>query len=93
MTLVGFLVLLMVAGVCGIIAEGLVGYSPGGCLVAAGVGLIGAFVGTSVANRFGLPGILVLDLEGGSLDVVWTILGAMLFLIPVALIRAALRKH
>ena len=92
MSLTGLLVLLLLAGFCGVVAEGLVGFSPGGCLVAMGVGLIGAFVGSWVANRFGFPQVLVLDLEGGSLDVIWTILGSMIFLIPVGLIRAAFRK-
>ena len=93
MTITGLLVLLLIAGLCGIVAEGLVGFSPGGCLVAMGVGLVGAFVGSWVAQRFGLPGVLVLELEGGNLDVVWTILGSMLFLIPLALIRTALRRR
>ena len=92
MTLTGVLLLLVVAGVCGTIAEALVGFSPGGCLVSMGVGLIGGFVGSWMAGRFGLPAVFVLDLEGGSMDVVWTILGAMLFLIPLALLRGALRK-
>jgi uncharacterized membrane protein YeaQ/YmgE (transglycosylase-associated protein family) len=93
MTITGLLVLLGVAGLCGIVAEGLVGFSPGGCLVAMGVGLVGAFVGSWVAQRFGLPGVLVLDLEGGSLDIVWTIVGSMIFLIPLAVFRAAMRKR
>jgi uncharacterized membrane protein YeaQ/YmgE (transglycosylase-associated protein family) len=93
MSITGLLVLLMVAGLCGIVAEGLVGFSPGGCLVSMGTGLIGAFVGTWVAQRFGLPGLLLLDLEGGSLDVVWTIVGSMLFLVPLAVVRGALRKR
>jgi hypothetical protein len=37
--------------------------------------------------------VLVLDLEGGSLDIVWTIVGSMIFLIPLAVFRAAMRKR
>lgn len=92
MSLTGLLILLLVAGLCGTVAEALVGFSPGGCLVSVALGLIGAFLGSWVASRLGLPGILVLELESGSLDVVWTIFGSMLFLIPLALVRMALRK-
>ena len=93
MSITGLLVLLLVAGLCGMVAEGLVGFSPGGCLVSMGVGLIGAWLGTWVAQRFGLPALLVLDLEGASLDVIWTILGSMLFLIPLAVLRTALQRR
>ena len=42
MTLGEFLVFLLIAGICGAIAQSLVGYSHGGCLVSIALGLIGA---------------------------------------------------
>ncbi len=92
MTLLGFLVLLLLAAICGAIAEALVGFTAGGCLVSVGVGLIGAFVGRWIAARFGFPAVLVIGVQGAGVDVVWTIVGAIVFLIPMALIRSALRR-
>ena len=42
MTLVGLLVLLLIAAICGGIGQSLAGYSLGGCLVSIVVGFIGA---------------------------------------------------
>jgi len=48
-SVVEFLILLLVAGICGSIAQSLVGYSHGGCLVSIVLGLIGAVLGTFLA--------------------------------------------
>ena len=45
MTLVGLLVLLLIAAICGGIGQSLAGYSLGGCLVSIVVGFIGAWIG------------------------------------------------
>ena len=87
----GVLVLLLIAGICGAVAEALVGFSAGGCLVSMAVGLVGAFVGSWLAFRLGLPGILVFEIEAQEIDVVWTIIGAMVFLVPLALFRSVTR--
>ena len=50
MSLGGFLLLLLIAGVCGSLAQALVGYSHGGCLVSIALGFIGAIVGTWLAH-------------------------------------------
>ena len=47
MSLVGFLILLLVAAVAGLIAQALAGFSRGGLLAAIGVGFIGILVGDS----------------------------------------------
>src|SRR5262249_54411671 len=43
--LIDFLILLVVAGICGAIAQSIAGLSRGGCLVAIAVGFIGALIG------------------------------------------------
>jgi uncharacterized membrane protein YeaQ/YmgE (transglycosylase-associated protein family) len=58
MTLLELLVLLLIAGICGSLAQALVGYSHGGCLVSIVLGLIGALIGTWLARLAGLPEIL-----------------------------------
>src|SRR5262249_58611572 len=45
MGLLDFVILLVVAGVCGAIGKAIAGYSRGGCLVSIALGFIGALLG------------------------------------------------
>jgi uncharacterized membrane protein YeaQ/YmgE (transglycosylase-associated protein family) len=45
MSILEFLVLLVIAGVCGAVAQALTGVSRGGCLISIALGLIGALLG------------------------------------------------
>jgi uncharacterized membrane protein YeaQ/YmgE (transglycosylase-associated protein family) len=89
MTIVDFLILAVVAAVCGVIGESLVGYSVGGCLTAAVIGYVGAFVGLWVARQFGLPELLVVNISGTSIPIVWSIIGSALLVGILAIIRRA----
>jgi uncharacterized membrane protein YeaQ/YmgE (transglycosylase-associated protein family) len=89
MTIVDFLILAVVAAVCGMIGESLVGYSVGGCLTAAVIGYIGAFVGLWVARQFGLPELFVVNVSGTSIPIVWSIIGSALLVGILALFRRA----
>src|SRR5881397_642413 len=55
MTLLSFLLLLLVAGICGSIGQAIAGYSRGGCLTSIALGFIGALLGMWIAGRLGLP--------------------------------------
>ena len=79
MTVIDFLLLLLVAGICGAIAQSLVGYSRGGCIAAIALGFIGALLGTWLARALGLPEVLAISVGGKSFPIVWTIIGAALF--------------
>jgi uncharacterized membrane protein YeaQ/YmgE (transglycosylase-associated protein family) len=79
MTVLEFIVLLLVAGVCGSVARSLVGYSHGGCLVSVALGLIGALLGTWLARALGLPELLALQLGGETFPIIWSVIGAALF--------------
>lgn len=79
MGLVEFLVLLLIAGICGGLAQALTGYSHGGCLVAIVLGFIGALLGTWLARVTGLPDLFRLNVGGTSFPVVWSIIGGALF--------------
>lgn len=79
MTIVEFILLLVVAGVCGAVAQSLVGYSRGGCLVAIALGFIGALLGTWMARALELPEIFAISLGGHSFPIIWSIVGAALF--------------
>ena len=89
MTLIGFLVLLLIAAICGSIGQSLAGYDLGGCLVSIVVGFIGAYLGLWVAGKMGLPRIFEISIEGKPFPIVWAIIGSALFTLIVALLRRA----
>lgn len=89
MTLVGFLVLLVIAAICGAVGQSLAGYDLGGCLVSIVVGFIGAYIGLWIAGKFGLPRIFEISIEGKPFPVIWAVIGSALFTLLVALIRRA----
>lgn len=86
----GFLVLLIIAAICGGIGQSLAGYSVGGCLVSIIVGFIGAYIGMWMAGKFGLPELFVVDVQGKAFPIVWSIIGAAVFTFLIALIRGAI---
>lgn len=89
MTLLGFLVLLIIAAICGAIGQSLAGYDLGGCLVSIVVGFIGAYLGMWVAGKFGLPEIFSISIEGRAFPIVWAVIGSALFTLIIALLRRA----
>ncbi|MCA1991892.1 MAG: hypothetical protein LDL41_07580, partial [Coleofasciculus sp. S288] len=72
MGLLEFLLLLLIAAICGGLGQVLVGYTPGGFLVAMVVGIIGAYIGIWVANEFDLPVLFALNLGGQSFPIIWS---------------------
>jgi len=89
MTLIGFLVLLLIAAICGAVGQSLAGYDLGGCLVSIVVGFIGAYIGLWLAGRLGLPRIFEISIEGKPFPVVWAVIGSAIFTLIVALLRRA----
>lgn len=87
MTVLEFLILLLVAGVCGSLAQSLVGYSHGGCLVSIVLGFIGALLGTWLAREAGLPELFSIQIGGRTFPVIWSIIGATVFAALLALLR------
>ena len=79
MTLIEFFLLLLVAGVCGAVAQSLVGYSRGGCIVTIALGFIGALLGTWLARVLGLPELFAFSIGGRDFPIIWSIIGAALF--------------
>jgi uncharacterized membrane protein YeaQ/YmgE (transglycosylase-associated protein family) len=89
MTLASFLVLLLIAAICGAIGQAIAGYSLGGCLVSMGVGLIGAVLGMWMARSLSLPELFVINVGGEPFPVVWSIIGSVIF----ALVIGVLTRH
>jgi uncharacterized membrane protein YeaQ/YmgE (transglycosylase-associated protein family) len=86
MTLLGLLVLLLIAAIAGAIGQAIAGYSLGGCLVSSAVGLIGALIGGWLAGATGMPELFVIQIGTWPFPVVWAIIGATLFSLVVGLI-------
>ncbi|MFN1835826.1 hypothetical protein AB2B38_011220 [Balneola sp. MJW-20] len=81
-----FLLLLLIASICGGIGQGISGYSFGGCLVSAGVGFIGAIIGKWIATELGLPYIWEVMIGGSPFPVIWSVIGSALFTAVLGLI-------
>jgi uncharacterized membrane protein YeaQ/YmgE (transglycosylase-associated protein family) len=86
LTLTGLLLLIVIAGICGAIGRAIAGGSSGGFIVSIAVGFIGALVGTFLATHFHLPELLTLVIDGRAFPVLWSIIGAALFVALVHLL-------
>jgi uncharacterized membrane protein YeaQ/YmgE (transglycosylase-associated protein family) len=86
MTLIEFLVLLLVAGICGSLGQAISGFSRGGCLVAVVLGFIGALIGMWIARQLGLPEPLPVVIGGRAFPVVWSVVGSALFVAVIGLL-------
>jgi uncharacterized membrane protein YeaQ/YmgE (transglycosylase-associated protein family) len=86
MTVLDFVILLVVAGVCGALGQAIVGYSRGGCLASIAVGFIGALLGAWIARSLGLPEMISLVIGDQPFPIIWSILGSALFVAVIALI-------
>ena len=81
-----FLILLVVAGICGAVAQAIAGFSRGGCLVAVAVGFIGALIGMWLQKLTELPEILTIEVGETKFPIVWSIIGGVLFAVVVGLL-------
>ena len=85
MDLTDWLILFLVAGVCGALGQAISGVSRGGCLVSIALGFIGALIGLWLARTLGLPELFALNIGGRSFPVVWSIIGSALFVAVLSL--------
>jgi uncharacterized membrane protein YeaQ/YmgE (transglycosylase-associated protein family) len=86
MSALDFLILLIIAGICGGIGQALVGFSRGGCLVSIAVGFVGALLGIWIQRGLGAPEILKIRVGDTEFPIVWSIIGSVIFVAIVALI-------
>ena len=85
MTLGDLLILLLVAGICGAIGQAIAGYSHGGCLLSIAFGFIGSLIGAWLARVLGLPEFLNVAIGTTRFPIVWSIIGAALFVAVISL--------
>jgi uncharacterized membrane protein YeaQ/YmgE (transglycosylase-associated protein family) len=94
MDLLQLLILLVIAGICGAVAELIVGFSPPGLhvmLVSIIIGVIGAFIGAWIAGTLNLPPITEIRVGTIRLNLLYTIIGSTLLLVLLQALRSGRR--
>lgn len=86
MTLLDLIVLLIIAGLCGALGQAITGFSRGGCLVSIALGFIGALLGMWLARNLGLPELFSVRIGTTSFPIIWSIIGAAVFVAIISLI-------
>ncbi|HSL89626.1 MAG TPA: GlsB/YeaQ/YmgE family stress response membrane protein [Ignavibacteriaceae bacterium] len=79
------ILLLIIAGIAGSIAKTLVGFKRGGCVISIIVGFIGAYIGTILARELNFPDLFSIDIGEVTFPVIWSIVGAALFVAVLSL--------
>lgn len=81
MSFFGFLMLLIIASVCGGIGQSIGGHKlgSGGCLMSAVVGFVGAVIGRWIARELEFPQLWTITIDGEPFPVIWAIIGGALF--------------
>ena len=92
MTILGFLVLLLVAGVCGAIGQAIVGWSRAGLFGSIAIGFVGALLGMWIARQLGLPEWFAVRIGNESFPIIWSIAGSALFVALLSLISGFRRR-
>lgn len=93
MSLIEFLVLLLVAGICGSLGQSIAGSSRGGCLVAIAIGFIGALLGLWLARVLQLPEFVNIRIGGEVFPLIWSVIGATLFVVMIRLLTERRRPR
>jgi uncharacterized membrane protein YeaQ/YmgE (transglycosylase-associated protein family) len=86
MSLTQLLLLLLIAAVCGAIGKAIAGSARGGLVISIVLGFIGALLGPWLAAKLELPEPLMINIGGHPFPVLWSIIGAALFVAIIHLI-------
>ena len=85
MSLPGLLLLVVIAAVCGAIGKAIAGSTRGGLIVSIALGFIGTLLGPWVARLLRLPEPFVVTIDRHPFPILWSIIGAALFVVIVHL--------
>jgi len=86
MTILGILVLILIAVVCGIVGQMIAGYSTGGLVISVLIGFAGAWIGLWLANNFNLPHLYSITVDGRTFPIIWAIIGSAILAAVVGLV-------
>jgi uncharacterized membrane protein YeaQ/YmgE (transglycosylase-associated protein family) len=86
MTLPALIVLIVIAAVCGAVGKAIAGGARGGLIVSTVLGFVGALLGPWVARALKLPEPFMVVISGHPFPVLWSIVGAALFVALLHLI-------
>lgn len=86
MSLPALLVLIVIAAICGAIGKALAGSARGGLIVSTALGFVGALLGPWVAGKLELPEPFMVVIGGHPFPVLWSIIGAALFVAVIHLV-------
>jgi uncharacterized membrane protein YeaQ/YmgE (transglycosylase-associated protein family) len=89
----GVILLVIVAGLCGAIGQAIAGYSRGGCLASIALGFIGAVLGIWLFPKLGLPELLTVKIGDVGFPIVWSVIGAAIFVAVISLIARRPRYY
>jgi len=81
-----WVILLLVAAICGAVGQAIAGYSRGGLLVAIALGFIGALIGVQIARAAHLPELFEIQVGDVHFPIIWSIIGATLFVAVICLL-------
>ena len=87
--MLGFLILLLVASICGSIGASLAGHSYRGCLTNIALGLIGAFIGSWLSRELEIRDIFYF----AHIPILWSIIGSALFVAAIGLLTGGQRNR
>jgi uncharacterized membrane protein YeaQ/YmgE (transglycosylase-associated protein family) len=94
LTLTGLVIYLIIAGVCGAIGRAIGGGTGGGFIVSIAVGFVGALLGSYIAHAVHLPELLVITVDRHPFPILWSIIGAAVFVAIVHLLSGrSLRSY
>jgi uncharacterized membrane protein YeaQ/YmgE (transglycosylase-associated protein family) len=88
-TLPGLIILIIIAAICGALGRAIAGEVRGGFIVSMVLGFIGTLIGPWIAHQLKLPEPFLVNISGQSFPVLWSIIGAAVF---VALIHLISRR-
>jgi uncharacterized membrane protein YeaQ/YmgE (transglycosylase-associated protein family) len=81
-----FLLILLVAVICGTIAQWTSGYSKGGWIVNLIIGLLGAFAGVVISRLLNAPVIYDVIISGSRFPVIYCVVGSVFLLAGIGFI-------
>jgi uncharacterized membrane protein YeaQ/YmgE (transglycosylase-associated protein family) len=92
MDLLMILIAVAFAGICGALAQVVIGFSYGGMIVAIMTGIVGAFVGMWFASLIGLPSLLAIRVGTITIDMLYGFLGSLFLTTILEIARLWLNK-